>query len=217
LRLSESKGNASLCSPRGAAFIIGYFASPTAASFRNLRTYHIFALCLETVPAPLLARAIVGLLDLGGSPDRRKEVKKTPQTRGHVRPNTGCIRRPTKPAWDESKEGVFLAHCGDVALRGRGNLGAWGCGEMIGEPSPSAEACDGMLGVFFRDFFDDDTLKLRPEMTARDIDGWDSLAHVRLLLAIGRKYHIRFSTPEVGALQSVGDLVSLVAHKTNSK
>jgi len=53
-------------------------------------------------------------------------------------------------------------------------------------------------------------------MTARDVDGWDSLAHVRLLLTIERKFQIKFSAPEVGGLRSVGDLVSLVAHKTNA-
>jgi len=73
-----------------------------------------------------------------------------------------------------------------------------------------------MLGEIFRDFFDYENLILRPEMTARDVDGWDSLAHVRLLLTIERKFQIKFSAPEVGCLRSVGDLVSLVAHKTNA-
>lgn len=70
-----------------------------------------------------------------------------------------------------------------------------------------------MLGEIFRELFDDDHLILRPDMTARDVDGWDSLAHVRLLLTIERKFHIKFSASEVGGLRSVGDLVSLVARK----
>ncbi len=80
----------------------------------------------------------------------------------------------------------------------------------------SSEQCQQILGELFQDFFDDDRMVLRPDMTARDVDGWDSLAHVRLLLAIERKFHIRFSAPEVGGLQSVGDLVALITHKSKA-
>ena len=86
---------------------------------------------------------------------------------------------------------------------------------MLEVAPPNAEVCDAVLGDIFREFFDDDTLTLRPEMSARDIDGWDSLAHVRLLLTLGRKYQIKFSASEVGGLRSVGDLVTLVTRKTN--
>jgi acyl carrier protein len=85
------------------------------------------------------------------------------------------------------------------------------------ETNPTAKQCEELLGQIFREFFDDENLSLRPDMTARDVDGWDSLAHVRLLLTIERKHHIRFSTPEVGGLRSVGDLASLIARKTSAR
>ena len=75
------------------------------------------------------------------------------------------------------------------------------------------ETCEELLGDVFRDFFDDEDLVLRPDMTARDVDGWDSLAHVRLLLTIAKKFQINFSASEVGSLQSVGDLALLVQRK----
>ena len=50
-------------------------------------------------------------------------------------------------------------------------------------------------------------------MTARDFDGWDSLANIRLLLTIERKYQIKFSASEIGDLKKVGDLVQLIARK----
>jgi acyl carrier protein len=83
-----------------------------------------------------------------------------------------------------------------------------------GASNPNAEQCQRVLGEIFREFFDDDGLILRPEMTARDIDGWDSLAHIRLLLSIERKFHIKFSAGEIGGLQTVGDLVLLITRKT---
>jgi acyl carrier protein len=84
------------------------------------------------------------------------------------------------------------------------------------EANPNDERCQRLLGEIFREFFDDDSMVLRPEMTARDVDGWDSLAHVRLLLAIERKFQIKFSAPEVGGLNTVSDLVLLIERKTDT-
>lgn len=86
-----------------------------------------------------------------------------------------------------------------------------------GDTDARGEQCEQLLGEVFRDFFDDDTLRLRAETTARDVDGWDSLAHIRLLLAIERKFQIKFSALEVGSLQTVGDLASLVERKTGAR
>jgi len=81
----------------------------------------------------------------------------------------------------------------------------------------SADECQKTLQEIFRDFFDDDSLTLRPEMTAHDVEGWDSLANIRLLLTIERKFQIKFSASEVGGLHNVGDLVKLVAVKANGR
>jgi len=66
------------------------------------------------------------------------------------------------------------------------------------------------LTEIFEDVFDDDTIKLTPELSAKDVDGWDSLTHIRLLLTIERAFKIKFSTSEIGKLENVGDLVGLI-------
>lgn len=66
----------------------------------------------------------------------------------------------------------------------------------------------------FRDVFDDDALEVHSAMTAEDVDGWDSLAHVRLMLSVERAFAIRFTASEIGKLKSVGDLIELIARKT---
>jgi acyl carrier protein len=66
------------------------------------------------------------------------------------------------------------------------------------------------LAEIFEDVFDDDTIKLTPELSAKDVDGWDSLTHIRLLLTIERAFKIKFSTSEIGKLENVGDLVGLI-------
>ena len=61
--------------------------------------------------------------------------------------------------------------------------------------------------------FDDDDIKIAPEMTANDIDGWDYLSHVNLIVAIEAKFNIRFSQKELLTFKNVGDLL----HCTRSK
>jgi acyl carrier protein len=69
------------------------------------------------------------------------------------------------------------------------------------------------LTTVFRDVFDDDTLELKAEMNADDVEEWDSLSHIRLILSVEREFGIRFSTVELGSLDTVGDLVGLIAKK----
>jgi acyl carrier protein len=66
------------------------------------------------------------------------------------------------------------------------------------------------LAEIFEDVFDDDSIKITPELTAKDVDGWDSLTHIRLILTIEKAFKIKFSTSEIGRLEKVGDLVTLI-------
>ena len=69
----------------------------------------------------------------------------------------------------------------------------------------------------FRDVFGDDTLEIRPDMTAADVEGWDSLTHVRLLLTIERKFGIRLTASEAARLKTVGDLLDLIQIRIHSR
>jgi acyl carrier protein len=69
------------------------------------------------------------------------------------------------------------------------------------------------LTTVFRDVFDDDQLVVRPEMTASDVSGWDSLAHIRLMLNVERAFRVKLSAADIGKLQSVGELAALIERK----
>ena len=62
----------------------------------------------------------------------------------------------------------------------------------------------------FHDVFDDDTIEVAPELTAKDVDGWDSMTHIRLILAVERAFKVKFTTSEIGALKKVDDLATLI-------
>ncbi len=65
----------------------------------------------------------------------------------------------------------------------------------------------------FRDVFDDDALEIGPETTADDVEGWDSLSHIRLIVSVEKALGLKFSSAEVGALKNVGDFVALIRLK----
>ena len=69
------------------------------------------------------------------------------------------------------------------------------------------------LAGIFRTLFNDPGLELRDDLTARDVDGWDSLNHVNLMILIEEEFGVRFTTGEVSALQDVGELKRLLAAK----
>jgi acyl carrier protein len=57
-----------------------------------------------------------------------------------------------------------------------------------------------------------DELALTPETTAADVEGWDSLAHVQIIVAVEREFGVRFRTGEIATIKDVGDLVARVGH-----
>ncbi|HEV3300628.1 MAG TPA: acyl carrier protein [Planctomycetaceae bacterium] len=73
------------------------------------------------------------------------------------------------------------------------------------------------LQEIFRQVFDDPTIVLRDDMTAADVEGWDSVTHIDLLIAVERALGIKFATAEMSRLkepdQNIGSFVRLIEHK----
>jgi acyl carrier protein len=69
------------------------------------------------------------------------------------------------------------------------------------------------LTAIFREVFDDDSIEIRDAMTAKDVEEWDSLNHINLIVAVERKFRIRFTTKEVSNLANVGEFIALITSK----
>ena len=67
----------------------------------------------------------------------------------------------------------------------------------------------------FRDILDEESLTLTPETTANDVDGWDSLTHIQLIVAIEKKYKLKFSSKEILSWKNVGELINSLQTKIN--
>ncbi len=71
------------------------------------------------------------------------------------------------------------------------------------------------LEPIFHEVFDDDTIRLTPELTADQVDGWDSLSHVNLIVAIESRFRIKFTQKELLTFRNVGDLLRAIAAKAD--
>lgn len=67
----------------------------------------------------------------------------------------------------------------------------------------------------FREVFKDKDLVLSEEMTANDIEGWDSITHMKLISDIESSFNLEFSYKEVRTLSCIKDLITLIKSKTN--
>jgi acyl carrier protein len=72
------------------------------------------------------------------------------------------------------------------------------------------------LTNILQDCFDDDDIVATPELSAADVEDWDSLAHVRLMLMIERAFKVRFTAAEISSFKNVGDLEAAIDAKTAS-
>lgn len=66
------------------------------------------------------------------------------------------------------------------------------------------------LTEIFRDIFDDDELIISDATTADDIDEWDSLEQINLLVAIEKQFNIKIGLADVSGLENVGAMVDLI-------
>lgn len=62
----------------------------------------------------------------------------------------------------------------------------------------------------FRDIFEDENLVIQDSTSADDIEDWDSLANVKLIVAIEQEFGIRIALGEIDEMKSVGELIGLI-------
>ena len=69
------------------------------------------------------------------------------------------------------------------------------------------------LTPIFHDIFDRTDLVITPTLTARDVEEWDSLSHIRLIVTIEKEFGVKFALGELQSLQNVGEMIALIEKK----
>lgn len=70
------------------------------------------------------------------------------------------------------------------------------------------------LNEIFSEEFEDEEIRLRDETTAEDIEDWDSLAQINLVVKIENTFRIKFKMQEIYSWENVGQMVDLIMEKT---
>lgn len=70
------------------------------------------------------------------------------------------------------------------------------------------------LNGVFQDVFDDESITVNDETTADDIEDWDSLEHINLMVAVETQFGIKFTMGEVNSMKNVGEMVDIILGRT---
>ena len=73
------------------------------------------------------------------------------------------------------------------------------------------------LTRIFHEVFDDESLVLKPELSAKDVQDWDSVTHINIIVAVENRFGIKFKAAELESLHNVGQLAELIGQKLSSK
>ena len=71
----------------------------------------------------------------------------------------------------------------------------------------------GQVQEIFRDILDDEDIVLCDSTTADDVDGWDSLTHIQLIVAIEKRFKIKFTSKEILGWRNIGEMIDSIASK----
>ena len=66
------------------------------------------------------------------------------------------------------------------------------------------------LNEVFRDVFDDESIEVNENTTSADIEDWDSLEHINLIVAVENEFDIKFNMKEVTTMKNVGEMVEII-------
>lgn len=70
------------------------------------------------------------------------------------------------------------------------------------------------LNKVFRQVFDDESIVVVDTTTADDIEDWDSLEHINLVVAVEKEFDVNFTMADLGSLKDVGAMVDLIIDHT---
>jgi acyl carrier protein len=72
------------------------------------------------------------------------------------------------------------------------------------------------INEIFKDVLENNALEISEATRAADVDEWDSLMHIQLIVAIEKHFKIKFTSVEIRTWQNVGEMISCILSKKTS-
>jgi len=72
------------------------------------------------------------------------------------------------------------------------------------------------INEIFKDVLENNMLVIKPETTADDIEEWDSLSHIQLIVAIEKHFKVRFTSSEINNFKNVGEMTEAIVKKNTA-
>jgi acyl carrier protein len=69
------------------------------------------------------------------------------------------------------------------------------------------------MGAVIRDVLDNDDLVITAATTAQDVPEWDSLSHVQLVVAMEKRFKVRFTAAEIRSFKNVGEMATAIQQR----
>jgi acyl carrier protein len=69
------------------------------------------------------------------------------------------------------------------------------------------------VNEIFQDVLDDDSIQMNDGTTAADVEGWDSLSHIQLVVAVEKAFKIKFTSLEIMSWKNVGEMITSIEKK----
>jgi acyl carrier protein len=69
------------------------------------------------------------------------------------------------------------------------------------------------ITTVLQEVLENDSIRAKPELTAKDVDEWDSFSHIRIILGVEQAFGVKFATPEIAQFENLGQLAELICEK----
>lgn len=72
------------------------------------------------------------------------------------------------------------------------------------------------ISTVLREVLENEAITATPNLTAKEVDEWDSFSHIRIILGVEEAFNVKFATPEIAQFENLGQLADMIRQKLSA-